>query len=370
MIEPKRLRVDLETRGYDIVVGSGLLSHAAEYISPVLAGNRAVIVTDEQVGRLYAGALHAQLSAAGVKVDALTVNAGEGSKSFATFEWLMEALLALKPDRKTTLIALGGGVIGDLTGFAASVLLRGVPFIQVPTTLLAQVDSSVGGKTAINSSKGKNLVGSFYQPKLVLADTAVLETVPAREMASGYAEVIKYGLIMDAEFYRECLANGAKILAVDPQETQRAVLASCAFKAAVVKADEREADMRALLNFGHTFGHALEAETGFGEKLLHGEAVALGMVMACRLSHRMGLVGPEVEAELASHFTSLGMKAHLRDVAHDWDVDGIARHFVEDKKAEDGKLTFVVLNRIGSAVVAKDVDTALARAVVASYLAE
>ena len=369
MTDPKRQRVDLGARGYDIIVGGGLLQRAAEYITPVMAGKRAVLVTDEQVGTLYAGTLQAQLRSAGLTVDVLTVKAGEGSKSFATFEWLMEALLALKPDRKTTLIALGGGVVGDLTGFAASVLLRGVPFIQVPTTLLAQVDSSVGGKTAINSSKGKNLVGSFYQPKLVLADTDVLKTLPAREMAAGYAEVIKYGLIMDAEFYRECLANGAKILAADPQATQHAVLASCAFKAAVVKADEREADMRALLNFGHTFGHALEAETGFGEKLLHGEAVALGMVMACRLSQRMGLIGPEVEAQLATHFKALGMKAHLREVEHHWDVDAIARHFSEDKKAEDGKLTFVVLNQIGRAVVAKDVDATLARDVVASYLA-
>lgn len=369
MSEPKRLRVDLGARGYDIVVGGGLLQRAAEYVVPVMAGKRAVVVTDEQVGTLYAQTLQAQLRSAGLTVDVLTVKVGEGSKSFATFEWLMESLLALNPDRKTTLIALGGGVVGDLTGFAASVLLRGVPFVQVPTTLLAQVDSSVGGKTAINSSKGKNLVGSFYQPKLVLADTDTLRTLPPREMASGYAEVIKYGLIMDAGFYSECLTKGAKILAVESQATQQAVLASCAFKAAVVKADEREEDRRALLNFGHTFGHALEVETGFGEKLLHGEAVAIGMVMACRLSHRMGLINPEAESELAAHFKALGMKSSLRDVAHDWDADAISRHFSEDKKAEDGKLTFVVLSQIGEAVVVKDVDATLARDVVASYLA-
>lgn len=364
------VQVELAERGYEIVVGSGLLAQAAEYITPVMAGKRAVIITDSNVGPLYGAALQNNLKAAGIAAEMLTVKAGEGSKNFATLEWLLEALLKLQPDRKTTLIALGGGVIGDLVGFAASILLRGVPFIQIPTTLLAQVDSSVGGKTAINSSGGKNLIGSFYQPKLVLADTDTLKTLPPRELKAGYAEVIKYGLIMDEPFYRWCLSNGAALLNGDAAIQQEAVVKSCSFKAAVVKADEREAnDMRALLNFGHTFGHALEAETGYGETLIHGEAVAIGMVMGCRLSQRMGLIGPEVEAELAAHFKALSMMSSIRDVAGvKWNADAIAAHFAEDKKAEDGKLTFVVLNRIGEATVARSVNAALAREVVASYM--
>ncbi len=370
MSQPKTVQVELAGRGYDILVGSGLLKRAADYIVPKLASKKAIIVTDAHVGTIYGSQLKANLRTADITCEILTIPAGEGSKNFATFEWLMNQLLALKVDRKTTIIALGGGVVGDLAGFAASVLLRGVPFIQIPTSLLAQVDSSVGGKTAINASVGKNLIGSFYQPQLVLADSDVLKTLPPRELKAGYAEVIKYGLIMSPEFYEDCLSDGAKIIAGDEEAQQYAVLASCQFKAEIVKMDEREKDdLRALLNFGHTFGHALEAETGFSETLLHGEAVAIGMVMACRLSHRMGLIGADVETQLAAHFKALGMMAHPNDVkGQRWAVDAIASHFADDKKAEGGKLTFVVLNEIGRAVVAKNVDAALARDVVASYL--
>ncbi len=365
----KKLRVELENRSYDILVGSGLIARAVEHIAPVIPSKRVIILSDETVAAHYAKPLMASLDKGGIRHDLITVSAGEGSKSFATFERVMEQLLALKPDRKTTLIALGGGVVGDLTGFAASVLLRGVPFIQIPTTLLAQVDSSVGGKTGINSTHGKNLVGSFYQPLLVLADMDTLNTLPPRELRAGYAEVLKYGLILSPEFYADCLRDGAKVIAGEADFREWAVLASCAFKAEVVKADEREAnDMRALLNFGHTFGHALEAETGFGEKLLHGEAVAIGMVMACRLSQRMGLIDAGVEQGLTEHLRALGMKATPRDVAHAWDVDAICRHFASDKKAEGGALTFIVLNAVGKATVARNVDPALARAVVASYI--
>ncbi|MFZ4541414.1 MAG: 3-dehydroquinate synthase [Rickettsiales bacterium] len=360
--------VELDGRRYDILVGAGLLARAAEFVVPLLASKRAIIVTDVNVGALYGATLEDNLRAAGLQVDVLTIGAGEDSKSFSVFEWLMNKLLALKADRKTTLIALGGGVVGDLTGFAASVLLRGVPFIQIPTSLLAQVDSSVGGKTAINAKAGKNLIGSFYQPKLVLADSDVLKTLPARELRAGYAEIIKYGLIMDAPFYQWCLANAVKLLAGDVAATQYAVVQSCQFKAAVVKADEREADMRALLNFGHTFAHALEAETGFSEVLLHGEAVAIGMVMACRLSQRMGLIGAEVEEQLATHFKQISVMAHPGDVAMRFDADKIAAHFSADKKAESGSLTFVVLDAIGKARVAKNVDAKLGRDVVASYM--
>ncbi|MDX2094788.1 MAG: 3-dehydroquinate synthase [Alphaproteobacteria bacterium] len=363
-----RQRVDLGERSYDIIVGSGLLARAHEWIMPVLAGPRAVIISDANVAPLYAAALQANLRAQGVACELLVVPAGEGSKSFAGFEQLIEQLLALQPDRKTTLIALGGGVVGDLVGFAASVLLRGVPFIQVPTSLLAQVDSSVGGKTAINATTGKNLIGSFYQPKLVLADSDVLATLPAREMRAGYAEIIKYGLIMDKGFYRWCLGQGAVLLAGNTEAIQHAVRESCRMKAAIVAEDECEADRRALLNFGHTFAHALEAETGFGEKLLHGEAVGIGMVMACRLSQRLGLIDATAGAELAAHLRSLKLLAVPNDVAHDWDAAAIARHFSADKKAENGTLTFVVLDAVGQARVAKNVDAMLALDVVASCL--
>jgi 3-dehydroquinate synthase len=368
MSTPQSVQVKLADRSYDIIVGAGLLARAHEYILPALAGKRAIIVSDTNVGPLYAHALDALLRANGIHSSLLTVKAGEPSKSFENFGWLMEQLLALQPDRKTTIIALGGGVVGDLAGFAASVLLRGVPFIQIPTSLLAQVDSSVGGKTAINASMGKNLIGSFYQPKLVLADSDVLATLPPREMRAGYGEIIKYGLIMDAPFYQWCLANGAKLLAGESDAIHYAVTQSCRMKAAIVEADEREADKRALLNFGHTFGHALEAETGFGDTLIHGEAVAIGMVMACRLSQRMGLIDSQVETELAVHFKALGLLAHPREIGQALDANKIAAHFVDDKKAENGALTFVVLNSVGDAAVAKHVDAAMALDVVASYL--
>lgn len=368
MTQPTRVAVALDGRGYDIVVGSGVLANAAAYIVPKLASKRAIIVSDANVEPLYGEILGKQLHALGIEVGGLIVGAGEGSKSFASFEMVMEGLLQQKVDRKTTIIALGGGVVGDLAGFAASVLLRGVPFIQVPTSLLAQVDSSVGGKTAINASMGKNLIGSFYQPKLVLADSDVLKTLPARELRAGYAEIIKYGLIMDQQFYRWCLANGATLLSGNQEAIQYAVEQSCRMKAAIVEADEREADKRALLNFGHTFAHALEAETGFGEKLIHGEAVAIGMVMACRLSARMGLIGADVEQELAAHFKALGMMASPRDLVHPWNAAAIASHFSEDKKAENGTLTFVVLKALGDAQVVKNVDAALAHEVVRSFL--
>lgn len=361
------ISVALGAREYPIWVGEGLLARAGALLAPYLAG-RAMIISDTNVAPLYASALEASLQAAGMHTTALTVPAGEATKSFAQLESLLNNLLAKGVDRKTTLIALGGGVIGDLVGFAASILLRGVPFIQVPTTLLAQVDSSVGGKTAINTPLGKNLVGSFYQPRAVLADTSVLATLPPREMRAGYAEILKYGLIMDASFYEWCESQGAKILAGDAAALRHAIAQSCQFKARIVAEDEREADRRALLNFGHTFGHALEAETGFSDRLLHGEAVAMGMVMACRLSAALHGLPESVEKNLVAHLRALGMPAHVKDIHNVWDVDAICRHFVSDKKAEGGQLTFITLPKLGAAVVSKHVDAALARRIVASYM--
>ena len=301
-----RVKVSLAERSYEIIVGENLLQEAAEYIAAEIRSPRVIVISDKAVEQ-YAAPLAANLKTRGIRTEQLSVAGGEKSKSFAQLEQLVDDILALKPDRKTTLVALGGGVIGDLVGFAASVLLRGVDFIQVPTTLLAQVDSSVGGKTGINTKTGKNLVGSFYQPKIVLADLATLKTLPAREMRAGYAEVVKYGLIMNAEFYGWCERHGDKILAGETEYLQRAVSACCEMKAQVVGNDEQESAERALLNFGHTFGHALEAELGYDGTLLHGEAVAIGMVMGCRLSKRLGLKIGDTEERLSKHLKALGM---------------------------------------------------------------
>ena len=368
MSEIETLEVRLGKRSYPIIVGAGLIARADEWIIPRLSSPRVIIVTDRQVGPHYAKQLMHGLQPHGIRVDVIEIEVGEGSKSFASLEKLMTDLLALGPDRKTTIIALGGGVVGDLTGFAASILLRGVPFIQIPTTLLAQVDSSVGGKTAINTAAGKNLVGSFYQPKLVLADIGALASLPKRQMLSGYAEIIKYGLIMDAPFYQWCIKHGAQVVAGDAVALQKAVLHSCRMKADIVARDETEADARGWLNFGHTFGHALEAETGYSDALLHGEAVAIGMVMACRLSAQMGLVDASLEHELAAHLRALGLPATPQDIPHAWNAQAIAAHFAQDKKAEGGELTFIVLDKLGAARVAKNIDAKLALDVVESFL--
>lgn len=363
-----RVTVSLAERSYDIVVGEGLLARLPQLLAPQLASKRVILISDDQVGRLYAEHALAALRAGGLHAELITVAAGESAKSFSVLEWLVDAILALTPDRKTTILALGGGVVGDLAGFVASILLRGLPFIQIPTSLLAQVDSSVGGKTAINTQAGKNLVGSFYQPKLVLADTDTLATLPRRQMRAGYGEILKYGLIMDADFYRWCLANADPILAADAGALQTAVTKCCQMKAQIVGADEREGGRRALLNFGHTFGHALEAETGYSSKLLHGEAVALGMLMACRLSQRLGLIDGALEQELARHLAQVGLPFTLRSVKQTWNARAIATHFASDKKAQGGSLTFVVLDALGSARVMHGVDPALALAVVESFL--
>ncbi len=365
---PQRLQVALAERSYEILVGDGLLAGAGKLLLPHLPSRRAVIISDETVAPLYAAALRASLEAEDIRCDVLSVAAGEGTKSFAGLENVCEQLLALAPDRRTTLIALGGGVVGDLVGFAASILLRGVPFIQVPTTLLAQVDSSVGGKTAINSRSGKNLIGSFYQPQLVLADLRTLTSLSPRHLRAGYGEILKYGLMMDATFYGWCLEHANALLAGDVEVLQQAVLACCRMKAQIVAADEREAGSRALLNLGHTFGHALEAELGYSDALLHGEAVAIGMVMACRLSSRMGLLDAAIEPQLVAHLKQVGLPTSPLDISHTWDADRIAAHFVRDKKAENGMLTFVLLKSVGTACVVKQVDEAVAHATVASFL--
>jgi 3-dehydroquinate synthase len=358
------IHVDLAGRGYDIVIGPGLIDRAGELSRSLLAAPRVTIISDQTVAPLYGGRLAASFEKAGVRAVSVTVPAGEGSKEFAAFGHLLNDLLDRRPDRKTTLVALGGGVVGDLAGFAAAVLLRGVDFIQVPTTLLAQVDSSVGGKTGINTRHGKNLVGAFYQPRLVLADTDALDTLPRRELLAGYAEVAKYGLIDQPDFFTWCEKNGAGLLAGDAARRSYAVEQSCLAKARIVAADERETtDLRALLNLGHTFGHALEAETGFGPDLLHGEAVGAGMAMAFDLSARLGLCPPADAARVRQHLAAVGLPVRLRSIGGDnrrrWDAGRLIDHMRGDKKAADGKLAFILARGIGRAFVSRDVDEAI-----------
>ena len=357
----RTVRVDLAGRSYDIAIGPGLIDRAGELARPLLAAPRVIVVSDETVAPLYGARLAASFDKAGVRTASITVPAGEGSKEFGAFGRLMNDLLDLRPDRKTTLVALGGGVVGDLAGFAAAVLLRGVDFIQVPTTLLAQVDSSVGGKTGINTRHGKNLVGAFYQPRLVLADTDVLDTLPKRELLAGYAEVAKYGLIDAPEFFAWCEKNGAAVLSGDAAKRSYAIEQSCLAKARIVAADERETtDLRALLNLGHTFGHALEAETGFGPDLLHGEAVGAGMAMAFDLSSRLGLCPADDALRVRRHLGAVGLPVRLRSIGGDnrrqWDATRLIDHMRGDKKAEGGKLAFILTRGIGKTFVSREVD--------------
>ena len=352
----ERLCVALGERSYDIVVGSGLLGDAAAELGRVLREKRVFVVTDEMVAALHLAALEKSLAGAGITVETAVLSPGEQSKSFATLEWLCDRLLAAGVERGSTLVALGGGVVGDIAGFAASVILRGIDFVQVPTTLLAQVDSSVGGKTGINTAHGKNLVGSFHQPRLVLADIDVLSTLPRRELLAGYAEVVKYGLLGDADFFAWLEKNGRALIAGDPDLRREAVARSCAAKAAVVADDEREAGRRALLNLGHTFGHALEAECGYSDLLLHGEAVAVGMAMAFELSANLGLCPRADAARAIRHLASVGLPTSLSAIGgRQWKVERLIEHMRHDKKVSAGHITFVLVRGIGAAFVARDV---------------
>jgi 3-dehydroquinate synthase len=344
------LRLDLGSRGYDILVGRGLIAQAGSRIAPLLKQKRVVVVTDRNVARLHLEGLERSLQVAGIASDAIVLEPGEQTKSFADLEDLTSRLFDLRVERNTTLIALGGGVIGDLTGFAAAITLRGIDFVQVPTTLLAQVDSSVGGKTGINAAQGKNLVGSFYQPRLVLTDTATLDTLPRRELLAGYAEVVKYGLINDPAFFSWLETNGADLVDGDGAARRHAILVSCRAKADVVGADEREAGARALLNLGHTFGHALEAECGYSDELLHGEAVAIGMVMAFDLSAQLGLCPMEDAARVQRHLASVGLPTSPGWIdGRDWSAERLIQHMQRDKKVTDGRIGFVLARGIGKA---------------------
>ena len=349
--------VALGERSYDIHIGEGLLDFAGSDIADVLARPKTLVVTDENVARLHLPALAESLEDAEVEFDTVILPPGEATKSFSQLEALVERILEAGLERNDAVIAFGGGVIGDLVGFAAAIARRGMPFIQIPTTLLAQVDSSVGGKTGINSRLGKNLIGAFHQPILVLADTAVLDTLPRRELLAGYAEVVKYGLLGDADFFAWLEVNGRALLDGDMAARQKAIARCCEMKAEIVAADEREAGRRALLNLGHTFGHALEAALGYDGTLLHGEAVAIGMVQAFRFSERLGLCEEGLAERVADHLASVGLPTDLSGIrARLPDAEGLLAYMRQDKKAKQGRLVFVLVRGIGKAFLTADVE--------------
>jgi 3-dehydroquinate synthase len=347
--------VPLGERAYEILVGRGLIETAGTRIAG-LGARAAAIVTDEHVGPLYAAALAASLEAQGLRVSVFALPPGEATKSYASLERVCDAVLAAKIERGDLVVALGGGVIGDLAGFAAAVVRRGVRFVQVPTTLLSQVDSSVGGKTGINSRHGKNLVGAFHQPSLVIADTALLDTLPIREMRAGYAEVVKYGLIDDARFFAWCEANWRGVFA-GGQERDEAVAQSCRAKAAVVVRDEHENGDRALLNLGHTFGHALEKITAYDStRLVHGEGVAVGLALAFRFSASLGLCPPADAERVEAHLKATGLPTHLSQVPGGCGtVDELLDAMAQDKKVKGGALTFILARGIGESFIAPSI---------------
>ena len=355
MSERDVVQVALGDRAYEVRIGSGLLASAGTEVLPLLRRRRVAIVTDATVAAQHLRALEAAFAAEGISTASLTLPAGEGTKSWPHFETCVEWLLEQKVERRDVVVAFGGGVIGDLVGFAAAVLRRGVRFVQIPTTLLAQVDSSVGGKTGLNTAQGKNLVGAFHQPSLVLADIDVLETLPARDFLSGYGEVVKYGLLGDADFFDWLEAHGPD-LARDPVKRQKAVLRSVQMKAEIVARDETEEGDRALLNLGHTFCHALEKATGYGDRLLHGEGVAIGCALAFELSARMGLCSQEDPSRVRAHLKAMGMKVDLANIPGDLPGgEGLLALMGQDKKVIDGRLRFILARGIGQAFVAEDV---------------
>ena len=350
------VHVPLGDRAYDVLVGTGLVGQAGDLIAPLLKRPRVAIVTDETVADLHLAALEQALAAAGVQSSALRLPPGEATKSWGPLTQTVEWLLSEKIERQDVVIALGGGVIGDLVGFAAAVLRRGVRFVQIPTSLLAQVDSSVGGKTGINAPHGKNLIGAFHQPSLVLADIDVLGTLKPRDFLAGYGEVVKYGLLGDAAFFGWLEDNGPALARGDLEARLYAVTRSVQMKADIVARDETEQGDRALLNLGHTFCHALEAATGYSERLLHGEGVAIGCALAADLSSRLGLAPQEDPSRVAAHLSAMGMKSKLSDIPGDLPGPADLLDLMgQDKKVIDGKLRFILMRGIGDAFVTSDV---------------
>jgi 3-dehydroquinate synthase len=357
--------VALGDRAYDIVIGRGVLASLGARVAALRPGVRTAIVTDRTVAKHWLEPAERSLAEAGIPTARVIVEEGEVSKTYAGLEKVSEALIAAKIERNDLVIALGGGVVGDLAGFAAAILRRGVDFVQVPTSLLAQVDSSVGGKTGINSPQGKNLLGAFHQPVLVIADTSVLDTLSPRQFRAGYAEVAKYGVLGDEAFFGWLEANHAEIFSGGAAR-EHAIATSCRAKAAIVSRDERENGERALLNLGHTFGHALEAATGFSDRLFHGEGVSVGMVLAAEFSAQLGMISEADAARVERHLAAVGLPTHLQDIAGFAqeglaDADALMALMAQDKKVKRGRLTFILLQSVGRAVVANDVEPALVR---------
>jgi len=352
----KTVRVDLPGREYDVVIEPDLLGQAGSYITPLLRRPRVTIISDENVAALHLDTLRAGLSADGIASEALVLPAGEATKCWSELTRCVEWLLDQSVERGDVVVAFGGGVIGDLVGFAASVLRRGVRFVQIPTSLLAQVDSSVGGKTGINTRHGKNLVGAFHQPSLVLADTSVLGTLAPRDFLAGYGEVVKYGLLGDADFFDWLETQGPALAAGDSATRVEAVRRAVQMKANIVMRDETEQGERALLNLGHTFGHALEAATGYSDRLLHGEGVSIGCALAFELSARMGLCAQEAPSRVRAHLAQMGMKVDLSDIEGDLpDAEGLLALMGQDKKVVEGQLRFILARGIGDSFVTGEV---------------
>jgi 3-dehydroquinate synthase len=351
--------VALGDRSYDVLIGPDLLAEAGRLIAGRLGKGKCGVVTDDNVARHHLAALEASLRAEGRHAGSIRLKPGEATKSFRELAPLSERLLELGLERGDLVVAFGGGVIGDLAGFAASILRRGIRFVQIPTSLLAQVDSSVGGKTGINTPQGKNLIGTFHQPSLVIADTDVLKTLPGREMRAGYAEVAKYGLLGDAAFFDWLEKNWRGIFDFTPGPLTRAIETSVRAKAAIVARDERETGDRALLNLGHTFGHALEAWTGYSDRMLHGEGVAIGMVLAFRFSEELGLCAKGLADRVGAHLAAVGLPVRITGIPGGQAEAGhLVRLMEQDKKVRDGKLTFILVRGVGEAFVARDVEKA------------
>jgi 3-dehydroquinate synthase len=372
--DPITVDVALGDRTYDIIIGRDVLPSLGSRIAALRPGARTAIVTDRTVAKHWLEQTEASLSAAGVATSRIIVEEGEGSKTYAGLEKVSEALIAARIERNDLVIALGGGVVGDLAGFAAAILRRGVDLVQVPTSLLAQVDSSVGGKTGINSPQGKNLLGAFHQPVLVIADTSVLDTLSPRQFRAGYAEVAKYGILGDEAFFSWLEASAADIFSGGAAR-EHAIATSCRAKAAIVSRDERETGERALLNLGHTFGHALEAATGFSDRLFHGEGVSVGMVLAAEFSAQLGMISPGDADRIQRHLAAAGLPTHLQDIAGFTqeglaDADALMVLMAQDKKVKRGKLTFILLEAVGRAVIANDVEPSLVRDFLKAKLAK
>lgn len=358
----EKIIVELDNnRSYDIRVGGRLIEFAGKLIKPYLKRPFTVIVTDENVAKHHLADLQASFSNQEIECEAIILPAGESSKKMATLDILLEKLLAYGVERNDVITVLGGGVMGDLAGFAAAVLRRGVDFVQIPTSILAQVDSSVGGKTGINSPQGKNLIGAFHQPKLVLADIDILDTLPDRHIRAGYAEIFKYSLINDPDFYVWLLANGNKLIAGDKNARQHAVVKSCQSKAHIVSMDEKEQGLRALLNLGHTFGHALEAHTGYTERLIHGEGVSIGMVLAFEFSAFLGFNNGSDIDQIKQHLTEIGLpnSINFEGLQPLPSAVQMLEFMLQDKKTEQGEMTFILANTVGKTFVEKNVDQKL-----------